>query len=65
MIRVENGFSTRTREAAELTGTDYYQNHEKLVREEKLRREAGFGDYIDIQDENTRPDDSEDDSDDK
>lgn len=66
VIRVDNGFSTRTREAAELTGTDYYQNHEKLVREEKLRREAGFGQYKDTYRNRSDNDkDDEDDSDDK
>lgn len=41
--RVEEGFSTRTRETIELTGGDYFANHSLRVQEEKLRREAGFG----------------------
>ena len=42
MLRVENGFSTRQRETAELTGGDWELNHRQRVKEEKLRREAGF-----------------------
>lgn len=38
-IRVENGFSTRTRETIELTGGDFYKNHRQRVKEEKLRLE--------------------------
>lgn len=40
--RVDNGFSTRTRETIELTGGDWFQNHRLRVVEEKLRDEAGF-----------------------
>lgn len=40
--RVESGFSTRTREAQELTGTVYFENHELRVREEAVRRAAGL-----------------------
>lgn len=47
--RVMNGFSTRTKESIELTGTDFFENHSLRVREEKVRREAGFDkDYVDI-----------------
>ena len=42
VLRVENGFSTRQRETAELTGGDWELNHRQRVKEEKLRREAGF-----------------------
>ena len=42
ILRVENGFSTRQRETAELTGGDWELNHRQRVKEEKLRREAGF-----------------------
>ena len=41
-LRVENGFSTRQRETAELTGGDWELNHRQRVKEETLRREAGF-----------------------
>lgn len=39
VIRVENGFSTRTRETIELTGGDFYKNHRQRVKEEYLRQE--------------------------
>ncbi|MBR2208912.1 MAG: phage portal protein, partial [Synergistaceae bacterium] len=42
VLRVENGFSTRQRETAELTGGDFELNHRQRVKEEKMRREAGF-----------------------
>ena len=42
VLRVENGFSTRQRETAELTGGDWELNHRQRVKEEALRREAGF-----------------------
>lgn len=42
-LRVENGFSTRQRETAELTGGDWDMNHRQRVKEEALRREAGLG----------------------
>ena len=42
ILRVENGFSTRQRETAELTGGDWELNHRQLVKEESMRREAGF-----------------------
>ncbi|MBQ6773819.1 MAG: phage portal protein [Synergistaceae bacterium] len=42
VLRVENGFSTRQRETAELTGGDWELNHRQRVKEEKLRTEAGF-----------------------
>ena len=40
--RVENGFSTRTRETIELTAGDFFKNHPLRVREERLRREGGL-----------------------
>lgn len=47
--RVLNGFSTRTKESIELTGTDYFQNHTLRVVEEAARREAGFDrDYAEV-----------------
>ena len=42
ILRVENGFSTRQRETAELTGGDWELNHRQRIKEEKLRKEAGF-----------------------
>ena len=38
-LRVENGFSTRQKETAELTGTDFELNHRQRVKEELLRKE--------------------------
>lgn len=40
--RVANGFSTRARETVELTGGDWFKNHQLRVIEEKMRDEAGF-----------------------
>ena len=41
-IRVEGGFSTREREAAELTGMKFDEVHAARAREEAMRREAGL-----------------------
>ncbi len=41
-VRVEEGFSTRARETAELTGGDYEMNVRQRDREERLRRAAGL-----------------------
>lgn len=41
-MRVESGFSTRTRETAELTGGNWERNNRVRVREEKLRRDGGL-----------------------
>lgn len=41
--RVDNGFSTRTKETQELTGGNFFDNHALRVQEEKVRSEAGFG----------------------
>ncbi|MGG1638219.1 phage portal protein [Paenibacillus sp. NRS-1760] len=41
-VRVEEGFSTRERETAEMTGADFETNNTQRVREEKLRREGGL-----------------------
>lgn len=40
--RVEEGFSTRARETAELTGGDFWRNHPQRIREEKARKEGGL-----------------------
>ncbi|MFX3673295.1 MAG: phage portal protein [Paenisporosarcina sp.] len=40
--RVEEGFSTRSRETTELTGGDYWKNTRQRVREEQSRREGGL-----------------------
>lgn len=37
--RVEQGFSTREREAAEMTGTDYNANYRQRIKEETLEKE--------------------------
>lgn len=39
-LRVENGFSTRAREAQEMNGSDFYKNIEQRKREEKLMKEV-------------------------
>ena len=39
-LRVEGGFSTRQRETAELTGTDFYRNIKQRKREEELLKEV-------------------------
>lgn len=41
VVRVEQGFSTRARETAELTGSDWTTLNRIRGREERLRREAG------------------------
>lgn len=38
--RVQNGFSTRDREAMEMNGSDFYRNAAQLKREEKLLKEV-------------------------
>ena len=40
--RVEEGFSTRAREAAEMNGTDFEQNVKRAKRENKLMKESGL-----------------------
>lgn len=40
--RVENGFSTRTRETVELGNGDFFRNNRLRTAEEKLRREGGL-----------------------
>lgn len=40
--RVENGFSTRTRETVELGNGDFFRNNRLRIEEEKLRREGGL-----------------------
>ncbi len=42
--RVDEGFSTRTRETVELGNGDYFRNHRLRVVEERMRREGGLGD---------------------
>ena len=42
VLRVENGFSTRQQETAELTGGDWELNHRQRIKEETMRKEAGF-----------------------
>ena len=38
--RVQSGFSTREREAVEMTGTDYYRNIQHRKQEEKMMKEV-------------------------
>lgn len=38
--RVQSGFSTREREAVEMTGTDFYRNMQHRKQEEKMMREV-------------------------
>jgi capsid protein len=40
--RVEQGFSTRQEETAQLTGGDWETKHQQRVKEERLRRDAGL-----------------------
>lgn len=40
--RVNQGFSTRAKETAELTGMDFMQNLRQRIKEEKLMREGGL-----------------------
>jgi lambda family phage portal protein len=42
-LMVDEGFSTRERESMALNGTDWEENHQQQVKEERMRREAGFG----------------------
>lgn len=40
-LRVQGGYSTREKEARELTGTDFYKNIKQRKREEELLKEVG------------------------
>ncbi len=41
--RVEEGFSTRAQETAELNGGDWERNHRQRIREERMRKELDSG----------------------
>ncbi len=41
-IRVQEGFSTRSREATELTGSDFEMIVRQRTKEEKMMREGGL-----------------------
>lgn len=41
-MRVKNGFSTATKEAMELTGTDFQDNMAQIKRENRMKQEAGL-----------------------
>ena len=41
-IRVQEGFSTRQRETAELTGGDWDKNYRQRVKEERMMKEGGL-----------------------
>jgi capsid protein len=43
-MRVKAGFSTRTRESAEMNGSDFGQNVKKAKNENEAMREAGYFD---------------------
>ncbi|MGE7113239.1 phage portal protein [Lysinibacillus sp. NPDC047702] len=63
-LRVQGGFSTRTKETIELTGGDFFGNHNLRVIEEKLRREAGLNVTNQSSQQNNKSD-KEDDADDE
>lgn len=42
-LRVQGGYSTREKEATELTGTDFYKNVKQRKKEEELLREVAAG----------------------
>lgn len=67
ILRIESGLSTRTREANELTGTNFFENHDLRIIEEEVRRAAGFSVpvTINIQSDKNDEDNKEDDADDK
>lgn len=46
MLRVQAGLSTRQKEAAEMTGTDFEENLEQIRYESELLREAGVYDTV-------------------
>lgn len=67
--RVQSGFSTRSKEASEMNGTDFAQNAKMAIKEGELMREAGLGlenvtdgeaDSKETDDEETKPKDKED-----
>lgn len=39
VIRLKNGFSTRSKETVELTGGDFVKNNRQRIKEEKMRKE--------------------------
>lgn len=43
-VRVEEGFTTRAEETAQLTGGDWETKHRQRVKEERMRREGGLVD---------------------
>ena len=47
--KVQGGYSTREREARELTGTDFYKNIKQRKREEELLKEVTGGAKTDTQ----------------
>ena len=47
-IRVQEGFSTRAQETAELTGGDWERNHRQRVVEEQARRDGGLVSPLDL-----------------
>lgn len=55
-MRVEEGFSTRARETAELVGGDFVRMNRQRAREERLRRDAGLVDGAPAQQAATQQD---------
>lgn len=49
--RVELGVSTRQEETAQLTGGDWETKHRQLAKEERMRREDGFGEMAAAEDD--------------
>jgi lambda family phage portal protein len=54
-LRVTGGYSTRTREAIELTGGDFFQYNRLRSLEEKVRKEAGLSDSANIAEPQEEP----------
>lgn len=59
-VRVEEEFSTREREAAELSGQSFESIHSVRVREERKRREDGLTDVVSAETADDEPDNPDD-----
>ncbi|HEY4622936.1 MAG TPA: phage portal protein, partial [Solibacillus sp.] len=46
--RVDEGFSTRAKETAELTGGDFWRNLPQRIREERAMKEGGLKDAEEV-----------------
>lgn len=58
-LRVQGGYSTREKEATELTGTDFYKNMKQRKREEKLLQEVTGNAKKEFITKNTRSEESD------